>query len=79
MSDVRLASGLAASVGRIGVACVPSTRAGWVMSVDVHLRMSSSQQAKLDSLAERAGTTRSGVVRRLIIRPGRRFASPTSG
>jgi hypothetical protein len=34
--------------------------------VDVHLRMSASQQAKLDALAERAGTTRSGVVRRLI-------------
>jgi hypothetical protein len=34
--------------------------------VDVHLRMSPSQQAKLDMLAERASTTRSGLVRRLI-------------
>jgi hypothetical protein len=33
---------------------------------DVHLRMSVAQQSKLDVLAERAGTTRSGVVRRLI-------------
>jgi hypothetical protein len=34
--------------------------------VDVHLRMSVAQQRKLDVLAERAGTTRSGIVRRLI-------------
>jgi hypothetical protein len=34
--------------------------------VDVHLRMTSAQQHKLDVLAERAATTRSGVVRRLI-------------
>jgi hypothetical protein len=34
--------------------------------VDVHLRMSTSQMAKLDALAERAATTRSGLVRRLI-------------
>jgi hypothetical protein len=34
--------------------------------VDVHVRMSSSQQAKLDALAQRAATTRSGIVRRLI-------------
>jgi hypothetical protein len=33
---------------------------------DVHLRMSAAQQVKLDALAERAGTTRSGLVRRLI-------------
>jgi hypothetical protein len=33
---------------------------------DVHLRMSAAQQHKLDVLAERANTTRSGVVRRLI-------------
>jgi hypothetical protein len=34
--------------------------------LDVHLRVSGAQMAKLDVLAERAGTTRSGVVRRLI-------------
>lgn len=34
--------------------------------VDVHLRMTVSQQRKLDVLAERASTTRSGVIRRLI-------------
>jgi hypothetical protein len=34
--------------------------------VDVHLRMSVAQQARLDALAERAGVTRSGLVRRLI-------------
>jgi hypothetical protein len=33
---------------------------------DVHLRMSVAQQVKLDALAERASTTRSGIVRRLI-------------
>jgi hypothetical protein len=33
---------------------------------DVHLRVSVAQQVKLDALAERASTTRSGVVRRLI-------------
>ena len=33
---------------------------------DVHLRMTESQMAKLDALAERAGITRSKVVRRLI-------------
>ena len=34
--------------------------------VDVHLRMTVSQQVKLDELAARARTTRSGLVRRLI-------------
>jgi hypothetical protein len=33
---------------------------------DVHLRLTSSQLARLDVLAERAGVTRSGVVRRMI-------------
>ena len=33
---------------------------------DIHLHMTSQQQVKLDVLAERASTTRSGVVRRLI-------------
>ena len=33
---------------------------------DIHLHMTSQQQGKLDVLAERASTTRSGVVRRLI-------------
>ena len=66
MSGVRLGRGPVASPNRTSVACVLSTRVGWVVSVDVHLRMSASQQARLDALAERAGTTRSGVVRRLI-------------
>jgi hypothetical protein len=34
--------------------------------VDVHLRMSEAQAARLDTLAERAGVTRSKAVRRLI-------------
>jgi hypothetical protein len=34
--------------------------------VDIHLRMTVSQQERLDVLAERASTTRSGVIRRLI-------------
>jgi hypothetical protein len=34
--------------------------------VDVHLRMSEAQAARLDALAERDGVTRSKVVRRLI-------------
>jgi hypothetical protein len=34
--------------------------------VDIHLRMTVSQQVKLDALAEREGLTRSAIVRRLI-------------
>jgi Ribbon-helix-helix protein, copG family len=34
--------------------------------VDVHLRMSEAQAARLDALAQRARVTRSGLVRRLI-------------
>jgi hypothetical protein len=34
--------------------------------VDVHLRMSEAQAARLDALAESAGVTRSKAVRRLI-------------
>lgn len=34
--------------------------------VDIHLRMTVSQQVKLDQLAARASTTRSGLIRRLI-------------
>ena len=44
---------------------------------DVHLRMSGAQQVKLDALAERAGTTRSGVVRRLINTAGADVRAPS--